>query len=439
MHTGFTYRIASVAALGGLLFGFDTAIINGAIILLKQQFGWTELQMEIAASSLLAGCILGSAIAGALSDAFGRKRILLVSAAIFTLSSLATALPRNLAEFTAARFIGGIAIGIASLLAPLYIAEISPESIRGRLVSLNQFAIVLGILLSYFTGWGLAFFGAGSWRWMFASMAIPSILFLLALIPVPESPRWLVRAGQTANAEQVLTRLGDDLSRIEEIRVALAAEAGASVLQPKLRKPLAIGMLLAVFQQVTGINTILYYGSIIFTEHARAGDTSAALWANVLIGLVNLAFTVVALFTIDRAGRKALLMLAAAGMGASLAILCVLFAAQVTNHTAILACILSYVAFFAVGLGPGVWVVIAELFPTNVRGRAMSVSTVTLWAACLLITSTFLSLVDAITIQGAFGLYAVLCLCTCIFVWRVVPETKGQTLEAIERQWMAAK
>ncbi len=358
-HTAFTYRIASVAALGGLLFGFDTAIINGAIILLKQQFQWTEFQIEIAASSLLAGCILGSAIAGALSDAFGRKRILLLSAAIFALSSLATAVPRNLWEFTAARFIGGIAIGIASLLAPLYIAEISPESIRGRLVSLNQFAIVLGILLSYLTGWGLAFLGAGSWRWMFASMAIPSILFLFALLPVPESPRWLVRAGQIANAEQVLTKLGDEPHRVEEIRAALAEEADAKLLQPRLRRPLAIGMLLAVFQQVTGINTILYYGSVIFTEHARSGSTSAALWANVLIGLVNLAFTVVALFTIDRAGRKALLMLASAGMGASLAILCVLFSLPVPNHAAILACILAYVAFFAVGLGPGVWVVIS--------------------------------------------------------------------------------
>jgi sugar porter (SP) family MFS transporter len=338
-----------------------------------------------------------------------------------------------------ARFIGGIAIGIASLLAPLYIAEISPESIRGRLVSLNQFAIVLGILLSYLTGWGLAFLGAGSWRWMFASMAIPSFLFLVALFPVPESPRWLVSAGQTADAEQVLKKLGDDPKRVEEVRVALAEEAGAKLMQRRLRKPLAIGMLLAIFQQVTGINTILYYGSVIFTEHARSGNTSAALWANVLIGLINLVFTVVALFTIDKAGRKALLMLASAGMGVSLAILCVLFSMPAPNHAAILGCILSYVAFFAVGLGPGVWVVISELFPTNVRGRAMSVSTVTLWSACLLITSTFLSLVNAITIQGAFGLYAVLCLCTCLFVWRVVPETKGQTLEAIERQWMVRK
>ncbi|MDQ2776268.1 MAG: sugar porter family MFS transporter [Acidobacteriota bacterium] len=433
--SGFAYRIASVAALGGLLFGFDTAIINGAIVFLKREFRWSDFQTEVAASSLLVGCVAGSSIAGWLSDRLGRKRVLLLSAAIFAVSSLVTAIANNLAQFSMARIVAGTAIGIASMLAPLYIAEISPEAIRGRLVSLNQLAIVLGILVSYLTGWALSFAGGESWRWMFASVAIPSLLFFFALFAVPESPRWLVKNGETQQAVQILARLHQPPSQVDEMKRALAEEANANLLQRRLRKPLLIGIVLAILQQITGINTILYYGSVIFTEHAGAHNASAALWANVIIGVVNLVFTVVALLFIDRIGRKPLLMLASAGMAISLAILVYLFSIPHVFGSAILALILCYVAFFSVGLGPGVWVVISELFPTKVRGQAMSVATISLWMACLLVTSTFLSLIRVIGIRGAFGLYAVLCVFTFIFVWRVIPETKGQTLESIERQW----
>jgi sugar porter (SP) family MFS transporter len=434
---GYSYRISSVTALSGFLFGFDTAIINGAIVFLRRHFRWTEIETEVAAGSLLAGCALGAGIAGALSDRFGRKIVLLLSAVIFALSSVATALPNGLGEFVAARVVAGVAIGIASMLAPLYIAEVSPAAIRGRLVSLNQLAIVLGILVSYLVGWAMAGLGEGSWRWMFAVAAVPSLLFFGALFFVPESPRWLVKEGRRDEAAKVLGRLGEPPSQLREIERAIAVESGSlrQLLEKGLRRPLMIGVTLAILQQVTGINTVLYYGSIIFTEQAGAASTSAALWANVLVGAMNLVFTVIALFTIDRLGRKVLLISAAGGMGLSLTALGFVFAVGSVTPSRALGLILCYVACFSFGMGPGVWVVISELFPTRIRGRAMSVATVALWLACLLITVTFLSLVKAFTAAGAFWIYAFMCACTVWFVWKFTPETKGKNLEEIEQQW----
>lgn len=436
MAASYSYRISAVTALSGFLFGFDTAIINGAIVFLRRHFQWTEVQTEVAAGSLLAGCALGAGVAGTLSDRFGRKRVLLLAAVIFALSSVAAALPRGLGEFVAARVVAGVAIGIASLLAPLYIAEVSPAAIRGRLVSLNQLAIVLGILVSYLAGWALAG-GDESWRLMFAVAAAPSLLFFCALFFVPESPRWLVKEGRHDDAARVLARLGEPASQLRVIEEAIAEESGSlrQLLEETLRRPLVIGVTLAVLQQVTGINTVLYYGSIIFTEQAGAASTSAALWANVMIGAMNLVFTVVALFTIDRLGRRVLLMAAAGGMGVSLAVLSAVFAAGAATPASVLGLILCYVACFSFGMGPTVWVVIAEMFPTRIRGRAMAVATVALWLACLLITLTFLTLVKTFGAAGAFRIYALLCVFTVWFVWRHTPETKGKSLEEIEREW----
>lgn len=433
----YSYRITSVTALSGFLFGFDTAIINGAIVFLRRHFHWSEVETEFAAGSLLAGCALGAGVAGTLSDRFGRKIILLLAAAIFALSSIATALPASLGQFIAARIVAGVGIGIASMLAPLYIAEVSPAAIRGRLVSMNQLAIVLGILVSYLVGWAMAGLGDESWRWMFAVAAAPSILFFGALFFVPESPRWLVKEGRGEEASHVLDKLGEPPSQLGNIERAIAEESGSlrQLLDPAMRRPLTIGITLAILQQVTGINTVLYYGSIIFTEQAGAASTSAALWANVLVGAMNLALTVVALFTIDKLGRKTLLISAAAGMGLSLTALGFLFNSGPVTPTGVLTLILCYVACFSFGMGPGVWVVISELFPTRIRGRAMSVATVALWLACLLITVTFLSLVKAFTAAGAFWIYAFLCACTVWFVWKFTPETKGRNLEEIEQQW----
>ncbi len=438
----YVYAVSLVAALGGLLFGFDIAIINGALVFLKREFGLSDVQTELAASALLAGCIFGAAAAGALSDRYGRRRLLLVAAALFGLSAVAAAAPRNLTEFAGARFAGGLAIGVASVLSPLYIAEMSPARIRGRLVSINQLAIVIGILLAYWVSWLLADLGLVSWRWMFASAAVPSLLFFAALIPLPESPRWLVKEDRIAEAGRVLGRLNppEEAEReLESIRQAVAEESGslAELFRPGLRRPLLIAVSLAILQQITGVNTILFYGSVIFTEHVGNQSASAALLANVVIGFTNFVFTIVSLFIIDRIGRRAILMLAAGGMGASLTVLGLLFKLQPDAAYPILAVILVFVAFFAVGMGPGVWVVMSELFPTRIRGRAMAIATVTLWSACTLLTFTFLSLVNALGPYGTFWLYAGICAFTFLFVWKAVPETKGRTLEEIERSWTA--
>jgi sugar porter (SP) family MFS transporter len=434
---GYAYRISIVAALGGLLFGFDTAIINGAIVFIKRQFALSEIETEIAAGALLLGCVVGASLAGALSDWLGRRKMLLGSAALFALSSLATALPRNLIELSAARVVAGVAIGIASMLSPLYIAEVSPARIRGRLVSLNQLAIITGILISYVTGWLLSSLGENSWRWMFASAALPSALFFAALFTVPESPRWLVKEQRPEEARGVLESLGEPPEELDRIQAAIAEESAVSFRQligPALRRPMVIGVTLAVLQQVTGINTILYYGSIIFTEQVGR-SASSALWANVVIGSFNLICTVAAVFLIDRLGRKFLLLAASGGMGASLAILGWVFLAHPASSSLILTLMLCYTGCFSVGMGPTVWVLMSELFPTNIRGRAMSVATISLWMACLWITLTFLSLVRAISVSGAFWVYATMCAFTFFFVWRFTPETKGRSLEEIERWW----
>lgn len=438
------YLISAAAALGGLLFGFDIAVINGALVLLRRQFQLSDLQTEVAASSLLLGCVFGASLAGTLSDRFGRKRILLWSATLFLVSSIGAALPRNLSEFAAARLLGGAAIGMESMLSPLYVAEISPARIRGRLVALNQLAIVVGILCAYLISWLLAGLGEASWRWMFASASLPSLLFLISFARCPETPRWLIQRGEMAEARSVLMRVGGEAGvdgQIREIQEAIASERGSlgELFKPGLRRPLIIAVALAVLQQITGINTILFYGSLIFIEKVAAQTAASALWANVMIGFVNLVSTVVALAVIDRIGRKPLLLLAAGGMAATEFFLGLLFWLDPGAVIPILCLVLACVVFFAVGLGPGVWVMMSELFPTRIRGRAMSIATISLWIACLALTFTFLSLARAITVTGAFWTYAAMCVLTFLFVWKVTPETKGKTLEEIERGWTSRK
>jgi sugar porter (SP) family MFS transporter len=435
----YVYLISVVAALGGLLFGFDTAVINGAIVFLRAEFGLSDVQTEIAASSILFGCVVGAMIAGTLSDKFGRKKTLLCAAAFFLLSSIGAAIPTDLTQFTIARFIGGVAIGVASMLSPLYIAEVSPAHLRGRLVTLSQMAIVTGILCAYVINWMLADLGINSWRWMFASAFIPSVLFMLSLFFVPESPRWLIKQNNREAALAILTKLigrPAALTQMEDMGRALSLETqtATNLYQRKFRRPLFIAISLAILQQVTGINTILYYGSIILNDYTSSANSTAAIGANTIIGITNFVCTIIALGLIDRIGRKTLLMIASAGMCLSLILLGLTFSVKASN-TLVLTCILFYVAFFAVGLGPGVWVLMAELFPTSIRGRAMSVATISLWSACTLISFTFLSLVNAITVAGAFWLYAGMSLLTFILVWRIVPETKGKSLEDIQRWW----
>jgi len=438
--TGYVYLVSLVAAVSGLLFGFDIAVINGAIVFLRREFTLSDVQTEFAASSLLAGCVAGASIAGMLSDRYGRRRVLVFSALLFAASSLGAALPRVLAEFAAARFLGGIAIGVASVLAPLYIAEVAPPGIRGRLVSLNQMAIVSGILLAYLVNWGLSFLGPGSWRWMFASAAVPSLAFFAALFFVPESPRWLTKQGRYGEALEILTRVAGSergAAEMRQIRATIDEESGslAQLLEPGLRRALLIAVVLAVLQQITGINTVLFYGSIIFKEQVGNHSESSAIAANVLVGAINFAATIVALWIIDKVGRRPLLIVSAGGMALAETGMGVAFLFHPPPGALILALIGMCAACFAVGMGPGVWVMMSELFPTRIRGRAMSIATISLWLACVALTFTFLSLVSAIGASGAFWLYASMCVATVLFVWRVTPETKGRSLEEIEKFW----
>ncbi|MGA8439833.1 MAG: sugar porter family MFS transporter [Candidatus Sulfotelmatobacter sp.] len=434
----FLYLPAAVAAIGGLLFGFDTAVINGAIVFLKRQFALTDSQTEFGASSLLLGCVFGASLAAFTSDRFGRKKSLLAAAALFTVSSIAAALPRNVTEFVLARLMGGLAIGLASTLSPLYIAEISPPRIRGLLVSVNQLAIVTGILLSYSVNYALTGAGPANWRWMFASAAVPSAFFLLALLFVPESPRWLVQKRRETEAERILSRIkGREAAHAEILAIHLAvAEESGNVLDPAFRKPLIVAVLIALFSQFTGINTIIYYGSLVFLEHVPKQTASTALWANVMIGVINFVATVLGMYLIDRVGRKALMMSAFAGMAVSLVGVAGAIRLQ-APALAVLILVLAYVACFAVGIGTGTWVLMSEICPTRVRGRAMSIATLFLWCGTLLVTLTFLSLVRALTAPGAFLLYAVICIAAFLFVKMAVPETKGRSLEEIETWWLA--
>jgi sugar porter (SP) family MFS transporter len=446
----YAWMLSMVAALGGLLFGYDTAVISGAIGYLRQFFDLSAAETGWAASSALVGCIGGAAVAGELSDRFGRKRALQLSAALFTVSAVWSAIPANLTEFSVARMVGGVGVGMASLLSPLYIAEIAPAAIRGRLVSFNQFAIVTGILLVYFVNYFIAGLGnevwnvETGWRWMFGSETLPAILFFMFLIGVPESPRWLVQRDRTGDAGRILSRIGGeaqaerDLAAIGE---ALQLESGslAQLTQPGMRVVAMIGVVLAVLQQVTGINVFMYYAPEIFKQ--LGSGSSAALLQTVIVGAFNVTFTIVAIRTVDRWGRKPLMIVGAAGMGISL--LGISFAA-LTQRTElwVLVFVLGYIASFASSLGPVVWVVLSEIFPTRIRGRAMAVATLALWTANFVVSQTFPMINEQPWLiehfHGAFPfwLYAAMCAVTVVFVLKFVPETKGKSLEEIEHFWM---
>ncbi len=437
-NTVYVYAILLVAAMGGLLFGFDTGVISGAIPFVTEAFSLNAHQEGFAVSNLLIGCILGASTAGILSDAFGRKKILIASALFFLASAALSAFPRNFIELVIARFIGGYGVGMASMLSPLYIAEISPARIRGRLVSLNQFTIVGGILLSYLTNWFLVDIGPANWRWMFGSEALPAFLFLIALFAVPESPRWLVKQGMVDKALGILTRIGGKThAEIElvDINTTIAHEKGSirELFKPGLIMVLLIGVMLAVFQQITGINTVIYYAPKIFM---RAGyeSASSALLAQVIVGITNFFCTIIAIVTIDKFGRKPLLLIGLAGMGISFSLAGFAYSYESIGATWILLPIILYVAFFAMSLGPVVWVLIAEIFPTKIRGRAMSIATMALWISCFLVSQTFPWLVDFIE-EKTFYLYGAICILAFLFVSSMVTETKGKTLEEIEKLW----
>jgi len=547
--------------LGGLLFGYDTAVISGAIGFLQERFSLDPAWEGFVAACALAGCAVGAGSAGFLNDRLGRKRVLILAAVMFFVSALGTALPRNLTEFIIFRFLGGIGIGAASITSPMYIAEITPFRIRGRMVSVNQFAIVSGISAVYFVNYFIAGYGAAldrqtveqyvaahgsairaeaartfleknfvrpyvayrldkyeqqetgrgvpraevksqaeadaklliegflaggrevpssqavadfvkkqsadnvsvdpiavnlanqgqlswnaerGWRWMFGSGVLPAVVFLLLLLVVPESPRWLTKQDRREEALAILTRVGGPSNAQSELRMIeqmIWQKSGslAQLFEPRMRVVLVIGVALAVLQQVTGINVFLYFAPKIFKSLGAGMD--AAFLQTVVVGAVNVTFTVVAIGVVDRLGRKPLMLLGAAGMGVALVSLG-LAAFLKSVGIWVLVFMLGYIACFAMSVGPVTWVILSEIFPTRIRGRAMGIATVCLWLANYVVSQTFPMMNDSDWLVERFHhgfpfwIYAVFCAVLVLVVWGLVPETKGKSLEEIERGWL---
>jgi SP family arabinose:H+ symporter-like MFS transporter len=442
--TGFVIKVSVVAALGGLLFGYDTAVIAGAIGYLQTKFHLSSAMVGWAASSAIWGCVFGAMAAGYLSDRFGRKKVLIVTAILFFVSSLGAAVPVNLTQFVLARFVGGLGIGAASMLSPLYISEIAPSKIRGTLVSLYQLAIVIGINLIYFVNLKIASMGDDvwnvelGWRYMLGSGVLPALLFLILLFLVPESPRWLTKKKRFDEAFDTLEKVNGKEKADEvmnEIKGALSHETGTirELFSPGLRKAMIVGIVLALFSQITGINAIIYYAPEIFKSIGFGADS--AFLQTVLIGVINTLFTFVALWLIDRAGRKTLLLWGVSGM-----IICLLgtglcFYYNLTQGPWLLLFILGYIACFASSLGPIPWVLMSEIFPTKTRGIAMSFCTVVLWIGVLCITQFTPILLEKIGGAYTFWLFMINSIILLVFIWKVIPETKQRTLEEIEQSW----
>lgn len=441
----YVYQCTFVAAVGGLLFGYDTAVISGAIGFIQEKFQLSATMTGWAASCALIGCMIGAMSAGAMSDLWGRKKVLIIAGVAFALSSLGIMIPLNLSWYIFFRIIGGVGIGIASIVAPMYISEIAPAQIRGRLISIYQLGIVLGILLIYFVNaviaglydetWNIDH----GWRWMFGSGLLPSVIFILLLFIVPESPRWLVQQDIWDKAREILVKIGGEESAQEElsnIKTSLKIQKASfsDLLKPGLRLALAIGIILSVFSQITGINVIMYYAPEIFKS---AGDsTDSALLQTILVGAINVLMTLVAIKYVDRLGRRRLLLIGSAGMAVCLAFVGYAFYSGNAQGYWVLGGILLYISFFAVSLGPLTFVVVSEIFPTNIRGRAMSVALFFLWLSVYVVSQTFPMLLESIGSAFTFWIYMMMSVLAFLFIYKFVPETKGKTLEEIEKYWL---
>lgn len=451
----YIWLISLVAALGGLLFGWDWVVIGGAKPFFERFFhiqnnaslsGWAN-------SCALIGCLFGALASGILSDKFGRKRLLVAAALLFAITSVGNALADSFSVFIAWRILGGVGIGLASSLSPMYISEIAPASMRGRLVSVNQLTIVVGVLLAQLLNWWLvrelpsgatdefirdSWFGQLGWRWMFALTAAPSLLFLFGMFLVPESPRWLLKKGRLTEAKAALTRIGGEAyaqAEVSDVETTLrheSQESGrlADLLDPRLRKVLVLGVVFAVFQQWCGINVIFNYAEDIF--RAAGYDISSVLKNIAWTGSVNLIFTFVALGFVDRCGRRPLMLLGSFGLAAVYAVLGYCYHSHVTGLPMLLL-VLAAIACYSMSLAPVTWVIISEIFPNRIRGAAMSVAVMALWLACFILTYTFPILNSTLGASGTFWLYGAICALGGIFVFRKLPETNGRTLEEIER------
>jgi SP family arabinose:H+ symporter-like MFS transporter len=456
-NMAFIWLVCLVAAMGGLLFGYDWVVIGGAKPFYEPYFGITDATpflRGLAQSSALFGCLVGAVLSGIISDKSGRKRLLILSGLLFTISAIGTALAGNFVLFNTFRIIGGIGIGLASNLSPMYIAEISPASMRGKFVSINQLTIVIGILAAQIVNWLIAqpvpenasaefilasWNGQASWRWMFGAETVPAFFFFLLMFLVPESPRWLIKYGKDKQAAAILDRLGGAgyaAAAIEDIKTTLAGEEIARVnfrdlLEPKLRRIVMLGAFLAVFQQWCGINVIFNYAQEVF---AAAGYGVSSIMLNIVItGIVNLLFTFVAIYTVDRFGRRILMLIGAGGLAGIYAILGTGYYFQSTGIY-MLILVVSAIACYAMSLAPITWVVISEIFPNRIRGAAMSIAVFSLWVGCTALTLTFPYLKAGLGAHGAFWLYGIICVIGFIVIFLKLPETKGKTLEDIERE-----
>ena len=429
--------VCLVGAAGGFLFGFDTSVISGVIeyIASPQVYDLDKIAKGWTVSSIIIGCMLGCVIAGPASSRFGRKKTLISTALIFLISSLGCALTHHYVEFVTYRIIAGIAVGAASMLAPIYIAELSPPQHRGKLVSLNLFAIFLGQSTAFYSNYFLRNVGGNdNWRWMLAVMAIPSFLLFVFLLFVPESPRWLAEKQQNDLAMSILTRINGPAEanrEFNEIRETIHTTKGrlAELFQRGMFRILMIGILLAVFQQVTGINVVMYYAPSIF-ESAGFGKDSALL-QTALMGMVNLTFAVVSMFFVDKMGRKPLMIIGSIGMSIAMTLLALTFITRHAKGYFVLACIMGYLAAFGFSLGPVVFVLISEIFPNRLRSYAVAIATFMLWGANFIVCLTFPYLLDKLA-GYSFVIYGSMCVLCLLFVLKYLEETKGRTLEEIE-------
>jgi len=454
-NLGYIWLVSLVAALGGLLFGWDWVVIGGAKLFFERYFqlkdpalvGWAN-------SCALVGCLVGALLAGALSDKFGRKRLLIFAAFLFATTSIGNALANNFGIFVAWRMAGGVAIGLASSLSPMYIAEVAPAQMRGKLVAINQLTIVIGILAAQVINWSLvrnlpegatdefirsSWFGQVGWRWMFGLTAAPSLLFLVGMFCVPESPRWLAKNGRPEQARGVLARIGGEGfagAALADIESTLASEEIQHVrfrdlLEPRMKRVLLLGVVLAVFQQWCGINVIFNYAEEIFVSAGY--DISDTLKNIAWTGSVNMLFTFVALGVVDRRGRRPLMLLGAGGLALIYMVLGGCYFAGVKGLP-LLVLVLAAIGCYAMSLAPVTWVVISEIFPNRIRGAAMSVAVTALWIACFMLTFTFPTLNRALGPAKTFWIYAGICVLGFVFIWLKLPETRGKTLEQIERE-----
>jgi len=435
----FLFVLAAVAALGGFLFGYDTGVISGALLFIKPAFHASTLQQQSIIGSLLVGAVVGAAASGYLAEAMSRKWTKVLSGCIYVGAALWSAFASGATELIAARFVLGLSVGTASFVAPMYIAEVAPREIRGGLVSFNQMMVVIGILIAYIVDF--LFKGvADNWRWMLGLGAIPGLALAVGMVLMPHSPRWLMERGRDDEARAVLERVHRRSEGIEgemdDIRHVVAEEGSLrDIVRAKVRPMLIVGLALAIFQQIVGINTVIYYAPTIL--RFTGSSVSSAITQTVFIGLTNVVFTVVAVLLLDRFGRRVFLLVGTVGLIVSLLALGVFFASSGVRHAvpdlALIALIL-YIASFAIGLGPVFWLMISEIFPLHLRSPAMALCTIANWAFNFLVSFTFLSLVGALGRSGTFLLYGAIGLLALVFFATRVPETNGRSLEEIEQQ-----